>query len=696
MDLELLFSPAALRVLLLVVLFAPLGFAAVLALTGDRVGPARRLAGLFAALHLALTLYLTAAAALYIGSMKEGHGPDGFHPVAVPGDTAAGDGTPGGGQSHKTGWNLFLVGKPDAQSTPAVQFFVGLDGLNVWLVLLTSLMTYVAVAVSWHSAKHKAGGYYAWVFVLQTAVLGAFVSFDVLLFYVFFELTLVPTFFLIGGWGVGGGKRDAARKFFLYTLLGSLFSLVGLIGIVYSNTGLPQASPAVVDPKVPLARGPVTFDVNRLMGNVQQRHDVLDGRYATATRQLGTSEKTLEEKQKQNAADLTPYQTAVDNARVVAEQACADRDAHHTTQAWLFFALIAGFVVKVPLVPFHTWLPGAYSEAPAPVTLLLSALLAKLGTLGMLRIVIPLCPDAAVQFGLPVFGTLGTVGVVYASFCAFTQKDVKLMAAYSSVSHLGLLVLGMFALNGEGLGGAALHMVNHGLSAGAMFALVAFLYDRYRTTDMTQLGGLWAKYPKWAFFLIVVSLASVGLPGLNNFVSEMLLIGGLFRPWATGSTGYWLPVAAASGILLSAWYTFTMLKRLLFGPLKEPTSLPDGVPTRDLSGRELWALFLPTTACVILGLFPQVVLNVSKQDVGVVETAAERARRRVNPALAELEKPTPPPSTEQTAGFTPPPLQGAGAAPGGGRPGGGGAPGGGRPGGGGAPGGGGRPGGPPQ
>ncbi len=664
MDYELLFSPDALRVLLLVVLFAPLGFAAVLALAGDRTGPARRLAGLFAAAHFALTLYLTVLAALYISGMKDGLGPDGFHPVGVPGDTSAADGTPGGGQSHRTGWNLFEVGKSDGKATPAVQFFIGLDGLNVWLVPLTSLMTYVAVMLSWHSAKHKAGGYYAWVFVLQSAVTGAFVSFDVLLFYVFFELTLVPTFFLIGGWGVGGGKRDAARKFFLYTLLGSLFSLVGLIGIVYTNTGFQQGSPAVVDPKVPLPRGPVTFDVNRLMSNVQQRHDVLDKRIIYSALAAETKQKELDDKRKQNAADLIPFQSAAKEAREVAAAAVADRDAHATTQAWLFFALIAGFVVKVPLVPFHTWLPGAYSEAPAPITLLMSALLAKLGVLGMLRIVIPLCPDAAVQYGLPVFGTLGAIGVVYAAFCAFTQKDVKLMAAYSSVSHLGLLVLGLFALNGEGLSGAVLHMVNHGLSAGAMFALVAFLHDRYRTTDMTHLGGLWAKYPKWAFFLIVISLASVGLPGLNNFVSEMLLIGGLFKPWATATTGYWLPVAAASGILLSAWYTFTMLKRVLFGPLKEPTSVPDGVAAGDLSLREGWALFLPAALCLALGLFPQLFLNVSKQDVAVIERMAHLARERINKPLADAETPPPPMPKEDTPGFRPP-LQGA---PGGGGP----------------------------
>jgi NADH-quinone oxidoreductase subunit M len=642
-----LISPPLLRVLLLAVLFAPLAFAAVVALTGDRFRVARRLAGLLCVLHLAVTLFLVAVAALYISEHTPNFGVNAFRPVAVPGDTGASvvavaaDGqfnTPEG-QEYRTNWTLFTVGKPTARDAAAVQFFVGLDGLNVWLVLLTSLLTYVAVVLSWHSAREKAGGYYAWVFVLQSAVTGAFVSFDVLLFYVFFELTLIPTFFLIGGWGVGGGKRDAARKFFLYTLFGSLFTLVGLIGIVYTNPGFSTVERNVIDPKVPMPHGSVSFNVNRLMMNVMQRYDAHDRRVKEATAQAEAKEKELDDKRKQNAADLAPFQKAAEDARKLAAEVTAARDSHSATQTWLFFALIAGFVVKVPLVPFHTWLPGAYSEAPAPITLLLSALLAKLGTLGMLRIVIPLCPDAAVQYGLPVFGTLGAIGVVYAAFCAVAQKDVKLMAAYSSVSHLGLLVMGLFAQNAEGLSGAALHMVNHGLTAGATFGLLAVLYDRYRTTDMTQLGGLWAKYPKFTFFMVLVCLASVGLPGLNNFVTEMLILGGLFKPWAVGTVGYWLPVAGAAGILLSAWYTFTMLKAVFFGPLKEPASVPAGVPTGDLSGRELWALALPAVGCVVLGLFPQPFLNVMKYDLWVVENQANYARERINPPLAAAESP---------------------------------------------------------
>jgi NADH-quinone oxidoreductase subunit M len=293
--------------------------------------------------------------------------------------------------------------------------------------------------------------------------------------------------------------------------------------------------------------------------------------------------------------------------------------------------------VKVPLVPFHTWLPAAYAEAPPAVTLLLSALLAKLGTLGMLRIVIPLCPHMAVEYGLTVFGTLGAVGVVYAAFCAYAQKDVKMMAAYSSVSHLGLLVLGLFALNPEGLTGAVLHMVNHGLTAGGLFAVIAILYDRYRTTDMTHLGGLMARHPVLAFFTVVICLAGVGLPGLNNFVSEMMLIGAVVTPWNTAAMGYGLAAAAAAGIFLSAWYTFTMLRTVFFGPVRTPAHDTGTPAPTDLTGRETLALGLIAMLCLALGLYPQPVIDVVKGDVAVVAQTLTNARWSVNRELADAE-----------------------------------------------------------
>jgi NADH-quinone oxidoreductase subunit M len=494
-------------------------------------------------------------------------------------------------------------------------------------------MTYVAVLVSWRFAQDRAGWYYAWIFVLQFAVTGAFLSFDVILFYVFFELTLIPAFFLIGGWGVGGGKRDAARKFFLYTLFGSLFSLIGLIGIVYTNPSPPgrwmnSAKPAQ------LPRGSVTFNINELMMNVGKWSWEYDRAVSEATTKNEEAAVTAERTKTPKDVDR---QAQAEREMV---QAISTRQAYHSAQFWLFFCLIAGFVVKIPLVPFHTWLPSAYCEAPPAVTLLLSAVMAKLGTLGLMRIVIPLCPEMSVQYGLPVLGTLAAIGIVYAAACAFAQKDVKRMAAYSSISHLGLLVLGLFALNQEGMTGAALHMLNHGLTAGAMFALLAFLHDRFQTTDTTQYGGLLAQYPRFAFFMMVICLAAVGLPGLNNFVSEMMLISALFTPWNTTISGYGLAVAAAAGIFLSAWYTFTMVRVVFFGPTRTPP-VPKDETAPDLTGREMVAYGLPALLCLVLGILPQVMIDTVKADIAVLHSHVTQARMRLHPKLLQEENQLP-------------------------------------------------------
>jgi NADH-quinone oxidoreductase subunit M len=258
--------------------------------------------------------------------------------------------------------------------------------------------------------------------------------------------------------------------------------------------------------------------------------------------------------------------------------------------------------------------------------MLLSALLAKLGTYGMVRLVLPLAPDAALEYGLPVIGGLGAAGILYAAFCAYAQKDMKLLTAYSSVSHLGLVVLALFAFNVEGITGAALHMVNHGLATGALFALLGFLYARYRTLDMNQYGGLWAKFPGYTVLVFVIALASIGLPGLNNFVSEMLMLAGLFDPSVTSVHGYALAVCAAAGILLSAWYVLTMLRRVFFGPLIEPPTATGPVP--GLTSREAFAFGIPAALCVLLGLYPNPVITTIKADAEVVALFGDHARMR--------------------------------------------------------------------
>jgi NADH-quinone oxidoreductase subunit M len=586
-------SPLTGRALVLALVVLP--FLAALLL--PRLGrSARRLALVLALLHLGVTAAVVLLGSAQIAARAElANAPRDravakFQPGYVPGDTAGRH-----GEDNRTGWTLLSLAPPTSggKAGGEVQFFLGIDGLNLWLAALASVMLIPAVLVSWESVTDRPGSFYGWLFLLQGAAVGAFLSFDVILFYAFFELTLIPAFFLIGRWGTGSGRRDAARKFFLYTLAGSLLTLVGVIGVVLTNP----------DP----VTGQATFSLPDLMGNVAHHLDA-----AQKEAQAGKPEKLA---------------------------------ALQQTQGWLFLALMAGFLVKVPVWPFHTWLPAAYSEAPIGVTVLLSALLAKLGTFGIVRFVLPLTPDAALMYGLPVVGLLAAFGIVYGALCAYDQKDMRLTVAYSSVSHLGFLVLGVFAFNAEGLSGATLHMVNHGLSTGAMFALLGFLLDRYRTTQAGRFGGLIGRFPNFAVFFFLVALAGIGLPGLNNFVSEMLMLAGLFDARNPGTNGVGLAVVAAVGIFLSAWYVLTMLRRVFFNPSREPEPAESATPPADVTRREFFAFGIPAGLCVVLGLFPQPVLDTIRPDARVLVRVGDKARERVYglPVPAEpVEPPAPP------------------------------------------------------
>jgi NADH-quinone oxidoreductase subunit M len=470
---------------------------------------------------------------------------------------------------YVTRFVLVPLGATGVDTRPsAVDFYIGLDGLNVWLVTLTELLMVSAILVSWQSpqVQERQNEYYAWLLALETGLVGVFVSFDIILFYVFFELTLVPLFFLIGIWG-GPERRYAARKFFIYTLTGSLITLLGLLGIVafcYSQTQV------------------LTFSIPelvRLAGGVFSR--------------LG----------------------------------------YHPVQFWLFLALITGFAVKVPLVPLHTWLPLAHVEAPTAGSVLLAGVLLKLGTYGFLRLCLPLAPDAGLAVGVPLVGTLAVIGIIYGAFCALAQQDFKKLVAYSSVSHLGFCMLGMFALNMTGLSGSLLQMINHGLSTGALFLLVGMLYDRYHTRQLDDYGGMAARLGLLACFMVFISLSSLGLPGLNGFVGEALVFLGMFqfRPVYA--------IVSTAGILLGAWYLLRLLLRVFFGPVKEPipphssAGHPGGVASEtgrvsDLNLRELAALVPIAVFCIWLGVYPQTILETSRRDLQVVANIVQGARDR--------------------------------------------------------------------
>jgi NADH-quinone oxidoreductase subunit M len=507
-----------------------------------------------------------------------------FIPEFVPGDPGVDERTKDGKMvrvdAHVTTWELGSFGGA-APRSKGFQFFIGLDGLNIWMIALTSLMLVPVVLISWESIRERAGAFYGWLFALQAGVMGVFLSFDIILFYVFFELTLIPLFFLISSWGTGSNRREAARKLFLFTLAGGLITLLGIgavVAAVYQRTH------------------ELTFSIPRLAELMQQ------------------------------------------------ELHSPSEEAHRYWQGAqyaIFLTLAVGFAVKIPLVPLHSWLPGAYAEAPIGVTVMLSALLAKMGTFGILRICLPLAPDGTLTAGLPVLGTLGAIGIVYGSFCAYGQRDFKRLVGYSSVAHLGFCALALVAFNTEAMAGGLLHMVNHGLSTGALFLLVGMLLQRYSSGQIADFSGIWKKLPVLTFFMMVIALATIGLPGLNNFVSEMLMLSGLFDLRNSSASGMGLAVAAAFGILLSAWYTLTMIQRVFFNELKEPPAAGPG-EVKDLTLRE-WFLIAPLTLlCVLLGCCPQYLLDTMKRDIDTLALVADDARdNHVPPKIAVPAKKEP-------------------------------------------------------
>ena len=420
---------------------------------------------------------------------------------------------------------------------------LGMDGIALPLVLLTQLLSVLSIWSSFTAIKQQTRSYYALMLLLQAAMTGVFVSRDLLLFYIFFEFTLVPLFLIVGIWG-GAQRRFAAFKLFIYTMAGGVLTFAAIIFITWyhhSQTGI------------------LTFNIAEL------------------------------------------YQTTIPKH----------------LQLWLFAALFAGFAVKVPLFPFHTWLPLAHTEAPTAGSALLAGILLKLGTYGFLRIALPILPDAAVT-AAPYIAVLALIGIIYTSLAAWIQSDIKKLVAYSSVAHLGFCILGMFAFNHTGLSASLLYMINHGLSTGALFLVVGMIYERYHTREFAHIGGLARKMPVMAFFLILFSLSSIGLPGLNGFVSEFAVLYAVFTSARTvndfaGPLGPTYAIIAATGVILSAIYMLWMCQRVLFGPLKEPDvhhdeSDPDRLPT-DLSQRE-WALLTPIAVLVvILGVYPKLYFN---------------------------------------------------------------------------------------
>ncbi|MBN2559860.1 MAG: NADH-quinone oxidoreductase subunit M, partial [Phycisphaerae bacterium] len=449
---------------------------------------------------------------------------------------------------QRLGW---IVGGDDDSVGVQIQYYVGIDGISLALLLLTAFLTPLAIWGSFTGIQDRHREYYSLMLLLHGAMLGVFCAQDLLLFYIFFEFTLIPLYFLIGIWG-GPQREKAANMFFIYTLAGSMLTFAGVMYLGW---------------KASLYWGEYTLELNKL------------------------------------------YQLAALPATVPGALTSGE-------QWWLFLAFFAGFAIKVPLFPFHTWLPLAHTEAPTAGSVILAAILLKLGTYGFLRLSLPMLPEATVVWA-PFMGWLAVAGIIYGAVAAWVQSDIKKLVAYSSVSHLGFCLLGMFSLKMAGLTGSLFYMVNHGLSTGALFLVVGMIYERYHTREIDQISGLGRKMPIMAFFLGVFTLSSIGLPGLNGFVGEFLVLLGTFTSadpgqYGAGPLGIAFAVPAATGVLLGAIYMLHMVKCVAFGPVKEPGHGFDSSTglTQDLTRREVGILAPIACVCLILGVYPRIATDV--------------------------------------------------------------------------------------
>jgi NADH-quinone oxidoreductase subunit M len=457
-----------------------------------------------------------------------------------------------------------------------VHFALGLDGLSVWLFGLGALLTLTGVLVSWEAIEDRAPAFYVLMLLLETGMLGVFAARDIILFYVFFEFTLIPLFFLIGIWG-HEERRYAAAKFFLFTLAGSLLTFLGLLAIVLWNF-------------------------------YHAAHGVLDFSFDGVAAAL------------------------------------AKEQIHSNLQLLIFLALFAGFAIKVPLFPLHTWLPLAHTQAPTAGSVLLAGILLKVGAYGFVRFSLAMLPDAAI-ICMPWLLGLSVAGIVYGALVALAQSDMKRLIAYSSVSHLGFCMLGVFSLNRLGLEGGVLQMINHGLSTGGLFAVVGMMYERYHTREISDYSGLARRTPILAFFMLLFTLSSIGVPGLNGFAGEFLLLSGAFqRGWTEAAGSWWLAgrvmsVLAVSGVILGAWYMLWLVQRVFFGPLHEPAHGAGGHEVHDLNAREVCALAPLVVFVVWIGIVPQHFLQPMADSLDpmaqqIAVRLDERSSRPAGPLLA--------------------------------------------------------------
>ena len=431
-----------------------------------------------------------------------------------------------------------------------ISYHLGIDGISLFLVMLTGLLGPIVILASWNDINRRVKEFLISLLVLQTGMIGVFVSLDLFLFYVFWEIMLIPMYLLIGIWGNPARRLYAAIKFVLYTVVGSLLMLVAILALYFMAGN---------------ASGTFTFDLLKLY----------------------------------------------------------DFNVPLQAQFWMFLAFFLAFAIKVPMFPFHTWLPDAHTEAPTVGSVVLAAVLLKMGTYGFVRFAIPLFPNAAFDAWWWI-SVLALIGIVYGAWVAMVQVDVKRLVAFSSVSHLGFVMLGMFAFTVTGVEGSILQMINHGLSTGALFLIVGMIYERRHTRLISEFGGISKVMPMFAVFFMIFTLSSIGLPGLNGFVGEFLILLGTFQ------AHHWFAVIAATGVIFAAVYMLWMYQRVMFGEVTNPKNLG----LKDLSVREVVVLLPILVFVVWIGVYPNTFLEPMEPSVKAFLKQVNNKRT----AVLELER----------------------------------------------------------
>ena len=437
------------------------------------------------------------------------------------------------------------INKPWIESLGA-NYHLGIDGISLWLVLLTTFLVPICMLVTW-IVPHNVRAYLTTLLLLETSIIGVFVSLDMLLFYLFFELTIIPMGFMIGVWGAEREKRvPAATKFFIFTVVGSLFMLVGIIGVYYYS-------------------GATTFDLVEITRKISENGNLLPTKWAF----------------------------------------------------WLWLAFGLGFFVKIPLWPLHAWLPDAYVQAPTSGSIMLAGVMAKMGAYGLMRFNLPLFPEVSKQLA-PFIMALAVIGIIYGALIAMVQTDLKRLVAYSSLSHMGFVVLGIFALTSQSLQGALYQMLNHGISTGALFVCVALIAQRRQTREISEFGGMALQMPGYSTAFMIIAFSSLGLPLLSGFIGEFLILLGTFAspvPYAKV-----FAVIGALGVVLSAIYILWKMQRVLFGAITKEENKQLG----DLTRRERLALIPLVVLAIVMGVMPMAFLHATDRSINQVRDAVVR------------------------------------------------------------------------